>query len=769
MAKFSKKLWVRVLVPTALIISLILVAIPVLIYTLDTENLRRTLTASLSENTGFKVDFQSMGIDFSQGLGVSADGISIHTADGKHHLFSIERIFLQAKLLPLLVGKFKIKNAVIEKPVINIFIDQPEIMRPQSSEFDLEGLEPSLDSDLTDPPPVKDQKDKISAPPSSQPVPGEKTELSQIQKPEKNAASEPLEESTDAQKQETEASVDEEERIIDFLRNMLREYDFTVKNISVRNGLAHVIKRVKKKTRGVEPLKFSFNLKLLRPEGDRVDAILDQMQMELGEIILRGNLQARNILSDEGVLKLNLKSEPFAASQLKHIWYFLPGDFSGEMKQYSIEGRFEPLVLKASIPLNSIEDPSEFFNTINAQTQLQAQKVSIRAGKWRFPIDHLESTGVWKNGKIKHRIKVSTLGGEFLLVENLYFSQNPKTKNSLILNSQIKLTAIDLSKISSPRGSYATGTLSGILKVQGPLTPQNKLVLKGNLIGRNINVDNGGYTYAAKRLDLKINSSSSYTPILDVHLNDLEIYNIPFKTYTGRVAFPTDRVVFLKSILIPPHGKIGWTGTFHTNSMKYQFQIAGRKLMVEDFEPENVRGALKITAKIHGYVPKKESFSRGISGNLAIRIWKGSFKKLDIIKGLLIILNPTSIFSLEKEGLSFDLLGGDITLDEGLLNSRNITLESNQLKMYLKGLWDIPTGNVNMDGKFLPSPDLDKALRSIPIIGQILAGNKRQEGFLETYFKVRGDISEPDVEIQTGKSIFEKPGRMLSQIGKLAD
>ena len=125
MAKFSKKLWVRVLVPTALIIALILVAIPVLIYTLDTENLRRTLTASLSENTGFKVDFQSMGIDFSQGLGVSADGISIHTADGKHHLFSIERIFLQAKLLPLLVGKFKIKNAVIEKPVINIFIDQP--------------------------------------------------------------------------------------------------------------------------------------------------------------------------------------------------------------------------------------------------------------------------------------------------------------------------------------------------------------------------------------------------------------------------------------------------------------------------------------------------------------------------------------------------------------------------------------------------------------------------------------------------------------------
>ena len=145
MAKISKKLWFRILVPAALILALILVAIPILIYTLDKENLRQTLTTSLSRNTGFKVDIQSMGVNFSKGLGVHTGGISIHTADGKHHLFSIESIFLQAKLLPLLVGKFQIKSVVIEKPVIRIFIDQPEIMRPQSSEFDLEGLEPYLD------------------------------------------------------------------------------------------------------------------------------------------------------------------------------------------------------------------------------------------------------------------------------------------------------------------------------------------------------------------------------------------------------------------------------------------------------------------------------------------------------------------------------------------------------------------------------------------------------------------------------------------------
>jgi len=614
---------------------------------------------------------------------------------------------------------------------------------------------------------VKNPKEKAPAPQSPEPAPAEKTEKLQTLEPEKTAASE--QESTDSKNQEPETSAVEEERIIDFLRNMLREYDFTVKRITVRNGLAHVIKRVKKKSRGEKPLKFSFTLKILRPKGDQVDAILDQMQMELGKIILNGNLQARNILSDEGTLELNLKSDPFAASQLKYIWYFLPGDYTGDISQFPIEGLFHHLHLKASIPLNSMEDPSAFINTLNAQTHLQAQKLSIKTGGWEFPIDHLDNIGVWKNGKIRHRIRINALGGEFLLVENLHFSQEPKTKNSLILNSQIKLTKIDFSKISSPRGSYSSGTLSGSLKMQGPLTPENKVVLKGNFIGRNIDVDNGGYTHAAKKLDLGIKSSSSYTPILDVHLNNLEIYNIPFKAYTGRVALPADRVVFLKSLLIPPHGKIGWTGTFHTDSKEYQFQLAGRKLQVEDFEPENFRGALKVSAKVHGYVPKKEPFSRGLSGNIAIRIWKGGFKKLDTIKGILAILNPTSIFKFEKEGLGFDLLGGDITIDEGLLNSRNITLEGDQLSIYLKGLLDIPTGDLNMDGKALPSPDLDNALRSIPIVGQILAGNKRQEGFIETYFKIRGNITHAEVQVQSGKSFLEKPGRMLKQLGKLGE
>ena len=162
MAKITKKLWFRVLVPMALILALILVAIPILIYTLDKENLRQTMTASLSRNTGFKVDIESMSVNFSQGLGVSVNGISINSADGKHHLFSIEGLFLQAKLLPLLIGKFQIKSVVIDKPVISIFIDQPEIMLPQASEFDLEGLEPSLDSDLKDKPPVNDSKKKTA-------------------------------------------------------------------------------------------------------------------------------------------------------------------------------------------------------------------------------------------------------------------------------------------------------------------------------------------------------------------------------------------------------------------------------------------------------------------------------------------------------------------------------------------------------------------------------------------------------------------------------
>ncbi len=60
---------------------------------------------------------------------------------------------------------------------------------------------------------------------------------------------------------------------------------------------------------------------------------------------------------------------------------------------------------------------------------------------------------------------------------------------------------------------------------------------------------------------------------------------------------------------------------------------------------------------------------------------------------------------------------------------------------------------------------LDKTIKSIPLLGNILTGGKKS-GLIETYFKINRKLSEPKVIPQPHKSLIEKPGSILKKIIK---
>ena len=61
---------------------------------------------------------------------------------------------------------------------------------------------------------------------------------------------------------------------------------------------------------------------------------------------------------------------------------------------------------------------------------------------------------------------------------------------------------------------------------------------------------------------------------------------------------------------------------------------------------------------------------------------------------------------------------------------------------------------------------LDKTIKSIPLLGNILTGGKKS-GLIETYFKINGKLSEPKVTPESHKSLIEKPGAILKEIIKI--
>jgi len=102
-----------------------------------------------------------------------------------------------------------------------------------------------------------------------------------------------------------------------------------------------------------------------------------------------------------------------------------------------------------------------------------------------------------------------------------------------------------------------------------------------------------------------------------------------------------------------------------------------------------------------------------------------------------------------------------------LVNTQDLGLEGSFLKVFVKGDVDIPDQTLNLTGKALPMGDLDKLLQGVPLLGTLLAGNKKDEGLIETYFNVTGTFAEPKVDIETAKSVVGKPVRMLEKLGDI--
>ena len=78
-------------------------------------------------------------------------------------------------------------------------------------------------------------------------------------------------------------------------------------------------------------------------------------------------------------------------------------------------------------------------------------------------------------------------------------------------------------------------------------------------------------------------------------------------------------------------------------------------------------------------------------------------------------------------------------------------MKSPQIKLQITGEANLANDTINAQVKAMPSQMLDKTIKSIPFLENILTGGKKG-GVIETYFKVDGKLSSPKVTAQLNKS-----------------
>ncbi len=169
-----------------------------------------------------------------------------------------------------------------------------------------------------------------------------------------------------------------------------------------------------------------------------------------------------------------------------------------------------------------------------------------------------------------------------------------------------------------------------------------------------------------------------------------------------------------------------------------------------------VTGALKLTGSLRGHGRNPHGVLPTLGGKATVVIEDGRIFKNDkrAIWKVLSILNLPAVLQgkvdLDKEGLPFTKLTATISARGGLIESEDIILDSPILKITAAGNYDLATDQLNMVWAVSPFGSYSQFLKSIPLFGRLLVGERK--GLATALFQVKGSIEDPEVTYLPMKS-----------------
>ncbi len=495
-----------------------------------------------------------------------------------------------------------------------------------------------------------------------------------------------------------------------------------------------------------DPLKVraSLILKVDRPEEKRLNIDINDLDLASGPLQLKGKVEARDVLSRQGRFQLKVKGQPVQLQDLAEFLRYLPAqvkkvwnqfDPAGEMTAWSLDSSAQNINLFDEASFRSDAFETKFLFAANDLVlQPPANRPELRQG---FPT--LKGSVTWSGQKMVHDLEGQLRELPFTAKGNLEFPE--KEDAAPLLQTVVRVPKASSRWINEwmPRDwSIEKGVMSHRISIRGKVNAPRQFQVEGVMDGQDWVV---GFEK-------------------DAHLK------IPLTSIKGEWKFKNEQLSVTTLELSPPHGTVQAKAEYLHTDRSYIMDYAGKGLRVEDFYQQNVDGDFVTQGNLVGHIPRRGSPMNAVTGDISFKASSGRFYQLEPIRALLTVLNPLSVAKLNEKGLGYDSLGGDFKIAKGRATTRNLALLSPEMKIYMAGWIDRIVNHVEMQGRFQPSQNLDKAVKSVPILGDILTGGKKG-GILESRFKVSGPIKRPKVILDAEGTLIGKGGDILRELGRL--
>ena len=93
---------------------------------------------------------------------------------------------------------------------------------------------------------------------------------------------------------------------------------------------------------------------------------------------------------------------------------------------------------------------------------------------------------------------------------------------------------------------------------------------------------------------------------------------------------------------------------------------------------------------------------------------------------------------LTGEGMSFNILEINLEDDNKVISIEEILALGSSVSLHMDGYMEKKSGLVSLSGTLVPAKTLNNLVSKIPVVGNILVGEKVGEGIFGVSFKIKG-------------------------------
>ena len=193
---------------------------------------------------------------------------------------------------------------------------------------------------------------------------------------------------------------------------------------------------------------------------------------------------------------------------------------------------------------------------------------------------------------------------------------------------------------------------------------------------------------------------------------------------------------------LPPNKPAAVRGSFHIKDLPFEqvHQSIGH-------EERLVTGSLSLRGKIQGHGRNAQGVLPTLHGKIDVMIKDGHVRQGTVLPKILKILNLPTVLQdevdFDQDGFPFDKTTGTLTIEDGIVTSQDIVVDSPIMKMTAAGNYNLKRDHLEVVSAVSPFGRYSDFLKDIPLFGKILAGDRK--GLATALFSVTGSIENPNV------------------------